>query len=317
MMLRDGESVGRTLRAGAIAFAFLTACAPKKPPPAPGVYLLNEDYDRVKSRVLIRRVVEPTRARLDFAVYDSNVLLHDPKDYKPKPPEKKVTLAELDFGGSLEKGTLCDRLDETPLTDEEKRSPMAWLPVSEYLLVWDDEISMGLYELGGLVSDETWNDESIVPAYQEISRAYLHKTPAGHEMWALVEFKPWVTFLEGVDDEDGDGFPEMYGRLKRDVVPEKIAEEILANYAGKVLSVHDINRNGGWAYMLVDYWYNKYFTETFEPEEKKAWPDEKARAAVGDELGALPKEAPSVLIRGEPFEGHVVYTVLYVECAAE
>ena len=93
----------------------------------------------------------------------------------------------------------------------------------------------------------------------------------------------------------------------------EIVEELLANYVGKILGREAIDK---WAYVLVDYWYNKYFTETFEPEEKKVWPDEKTKADVGRELSALPEEEPTLLIRGKPFEEYI-FLILYVEGAAE
>lgn len=319
-----GRWAHRALGTAAVGVMLLAGCQPKKAGPVagpgeekalppPGVYQINEDYDRIKSRVLIRRVVQPTLARLDFSAYDSNVLLHDPKEYKPNPPEKKAALADLDFGGSLEKETICDRLDEAPLTEDEKNSPMAWGTAREYLFMWDDGITLDLYVLGDAVSGETWNDDSPVRAYQEISRVYLHKGAGGYEMWAKVEFKPWVRFLEGIDDEDADGFPEIYGRLKRDAFPEAVADELIENYAAKVLSGEQVK---SWADDLGQYWYEQYKTETLDAKEKKGWPDEKTKADVGPELAALPDEEPTVVMRGKPFERYI-YLILYVEGMAE
>jgi len=190
---------------------------------------------------------------------------------------------------------------------------MAWRAVSEHLFLWDDDLTLSLYALGGVVSGETWNDEDVVVPYQEIARVYLHKASSGYEMWAKVEFKPWVGFLDGVDDEDADGFPEIYGRLKKDAFPGEVADELLKNHTAKVLSGDQVK---SWADDLGQYWYNSYKTETLEAKEKKGWPDEKTKADVGPELAALPDEEPTVVMRGKPFERYI-YLIFYVEGMAE
>ena len=94
---------------------------------------------------------------------------------------------------------------------------------------------------------------------------------------------------------------------RRDAVPGKLIDELLTNYAAKVFNRSAVD---DWAYNLRDYWYNSYFTE--EVKELEKWPDEKTSADVGSELTALPKEAPTVVIRAKPFEKRI-YLVLYVE----
>ena len=268
------------------------------PPEGPAVVLVDPDnYDRVNSRALVRRVLWPTLANMDFAAYDSNIITIDPKMYEPQPPEGKVGLADLDFGGALEKTSLVDRLDETPLTDAEKGSPMAWLPMKEFLVEWDFDKATALEETGGTVSGEKWNDDDIPVSYQELSRAYLHAAEGGRtELWVRVEFKPWVKFLEGVDDEDGDGFPEYYGRVPQEVISEELVRELAESYRGKALSEEELKT---WAYELGSYWYNGYLTETL-------WPDEEAEGPASRD-GKL-----TVIIVGRPFEEDL-YNVFLVE----
>ncbi|HHN46161.1 MAG TPA: hypothetical protein ENN09_01850 [Planctomycetes bacterium] len=291
----------------------------------PGVYLINKGYDRTKSRVLIRRVVAPTRARLDFAAYDKNVLLFDPKDYAPTPPDAPASLAELDFNGALVKETLCDRLEQTPLSNRAKADPIAWLPMLEHLVEWDFEQAKGLAEVNDAVAWETWNDADVTPSYQEISRVYLHEEGGEKQLWVQVEFKPWVKFLEGVDDEDGDGFPEIYGRVRPEAVNEAVFERVAGDYTRKTLGENEIRE---WAFILGSYWYHSYDTYTLrpvDPEKLKeagtvliddSWPDEEALAEAGRELADMPDNRPSIVIRGAPFR-EKIYLVLYVEGAEE
>ncbi|HHN46524.1 MAG TPA: hypothetical protein ENN09_03700, partial [Planctomycetes bacterium] len=222
------------------------AAPPAKPAPdglktvdmPPGVYLVNKDYNRVASKLLVRRVVEPTLARMDLAAYDANAILIDPKAYEPEPPDAAVPLAELDFDGALEKDTLCNRISQTPLSEEERNNPMAWRPLAAFLAINPDNIDTIELELAGAaVSEVKWNDPNIPQPYQEISTVHLHETPDDYELWAKVEFKPWVKFLKDVDDEDGDGFPEIYGRIRKDAVTPEITDYIIRHYLAKPLTL--------------------------------------------------------------------------------
>ena len=67
------------------------------------VQLINKNYDRLNSKVLIRKIMVPTRANLDFAAYAENVVRADTARFITKPPEKTMALTELDFSGALVK----------------------------------------------------------------------------------------------------------------------------------------------------------------------------------------------------------------------
>ena len=274
----------------------------------PQVELVNKDYDRLRSRVLIRRLHRATKANLELAVYDSNIMTYDPKEYAPTPPEEKPKLAGLDFGGALVKGSLVDRIDGTPLADAEKNGPVAWTGVSEHLLEWDFDKALALAEVGAKISDEKWNDDDVPIAYQEITRIYLHEAEGTVELWARVEFTPWVKFLADVDDEDGDGFPELYGKFPQGLVTEDILAEIEA-YRGEVFSGEDIKFL---ATEIGTQLYPKYNTETLDPDELAVWPDNKVMAEFGDELRALGNERPTIVIEGRPFK-KTLYNVFIIE----
>lgn len=295
-----------------------------------GVYPVNADYDRVESRVFMRRIVGPTRARLDFAAYDSNVMLLDPAAYRPDPPDGKVSMADLSFDGALDGDTLCDRIADTPLTAAERACPLAWRPASDHLIKLDEESEdggddalMDLLEVGAAVSGHKWNDPNIIPPYQEIACIYVHRTDAP-ELWAKVEFKPWVSFLQDVDDEDGDGFPEIYARIPAESVPASAVQALLGDYSSRVLSVDEVN---SWAYALGSDWYPSYFTYTLKPEptddsgggtagdgldivevpalpgdELSALPDGALDSIPAEELASLREEHPAVVIWGTPFK---------------
>ena len=279
------------------------------PAAAPGVFPVNQHYHRARSRVLMRRVVGPTMARLDFAAYDANMFYHDPTEYDPRLPEETPALKSLHFG-VLDADSLCDRLEETPLTDDEEAYPMSWEPVTAWLELWDAELASGLVRAGAEVAAETWNDEDVYNTYQEISRVYLHHGDDGAEMWARVEFKPWVKFLSGVGDEDGDGYPEIYGRFRAGVFRGELVEPLVSDYMTTLL---DRKAMAKWVYNLGEYWYKRYNTEALDVDELEGWPDEKTRADLGEELAELPKEPPSMVICAKVEQTRFLYLVLYVE----
>ncbi len=286
----------------------LPAAVASDNPPTPPVALVNENYNRLTSRVLIRRVLRPTLANLDYAAYDSNVMHHDPVMYEPSPPPVQE-LSDLHFDKTLVPESLTDHLSATPLTPAEKASPMAWLPMVEYLMDWDFDPGYALAEAGWQISEDMWNDDKLPRPYQEISSVYLHKNGDGtHSLWVRIEFKPWVKFLKNVDDEDNDGYPEIYGMMDGRVFDEKVIKKLTDDYMQRVLSPDEITE---WAADLAAGWYDKYNTSALEPEQIKIWPDAQTESEVKAELGELVLKQPDAVIRGKPFGKHV-YSVFLV-----
>lgn len=289
---------------------------PKAEPDAglPLVVLVNKDYNRLSSNLMVRRVRTATRAALDFSVYDSNIMTFDPKPYELSGPGREVSLKELDFGGALDKDSLCDRIESTPLSPEERSAPLAWLPASELLINWNYDLAAAFVECGAKVSGEKWGNDDVPVACQEITRLYFHRG-AGQitQAWVRVEFKPWVKFLKDVDDEDSDGFPEIYARLPSTVVRNEIVEHLLGDYSRKRLSREEVDT---WAYELGSYWYPVYNTEALDEKKRKQWPDETAKAELGEQISVLKGVEPTIIIVGRPF-GKNIYNVLIVEGMAE
>ena len=110
--------------------------APNGPEPVrkgPPVELVNKDYNRLTSIVMIKRVYKPTRANLEFAAFDSNVMREDPGTYVFKPPAKKPKLADLHFGGTP--GLRVGDMTSAGLHFQELRSAMPYLIMASDALV--------------------------------------------------------------------------------------------------------------------------------------------------------------------------------------
>ena len=74
----------------------------------------------------------------------------------------------------------------------------------------------GIQQLGSAVRGETWGYPATPGSpYQSVSEVYLHTPKSGPpELWAKVEFQPWFKAFANSPDQDGDGFPEVYGRVR-------------------------------------------------------------------------------------------------------
>lgn len=265
-------------------------------------------YDRVKSRAMVRTIAAPTVANLDYAAYNANPVRHDPQKFKPK-PKGDVALAGLTFGGMLE-GPV-DAIDGTPLTDEEKAQPMAWRPVENKL--WELTKEQGWQSIAGRIASEKFGDREVFKPFQEVATVYLHAGKDGDELWARVDFMPWVKFLEGVEDDDGDGFLEIYGRLVLDKVPAEAQQKAFAwirdDYTRKKLNYEQIR---DWINVLASYWYPTMNTDIMEMGEDTLWPTATTEKKCAKAMKGVTVAHPVAVVRGNPF-GQPIYNVYVVE----
>ena len=264
---------------------------------------INKDYNRSTSNIMIRRILPPTRANLDFAFYDSNAIFFNRSKIEHKSlPEKH--LSDLHFSNTLIPESLTDRLSSIPLTPAEMSSLMSWIPMTEYLIDWNFDQGYEMAKAGWNISEDSWGDDEITEPYQEISRVYVHtKADGKHELWVKVEFRPWVKFLKNVDDEDKDGFPEIYGMLNNKLYDENVVHRLLSEYTKKVLSRDEII---AWSYKIASDNYDKYATNALKQDEIAKWLDGKTEQEIKSEFGDQVFDKPDIVIRGRPF-GEVIY----------
>jgi hypothetical protein len=270
------------------------------------VRTLNEDYARTRSQVWVREVTRPTRAALDYAAYHANFMIADPEPETPVPAGKPDT--SHPFSGKLELGSLTPDLAKTPLSAAERQAPLAFAPLSEFLQARKVEGAEALAEVGSAVRSEKWGLQ--VPAGasgQQLSELYLHQTTSGPaEVWAKVEFQPWFKPLASSADQDGDGFPELYGRVAPGAVTAALTTAIQKDYIEPVLSASEVK---AWANQLSSYWYPSYNTDLIPAGA--SWPDEQTEPGIKQELGGRTFPAPTIVMRGKP-QGKATYNVFLV-----
>jgi hypothetical protein len=273
---------------------------------------LNKNFNRTKTHVMVRKVVAPTLANLDCAAYLANPVLYDPQKVKPKKPAKKIGPADCTFGGVIV--TPCATLAQTPLTKEECSRPMAWAPLLNRL--WELTKSDAFTKIGARVSGEKWADPSVFAPYQEIVAAYFHGQGDTASLWVKIEFKPWVKFLNGMSDEDRDGFKELYGRLDLLSVDSALVKKALswmqADYCATLLTKEQVV---DWANLLASYWYPKLNTDVVDMTGQTAWPGSDTEKKIKRELKGLLVADPTVVIKGNPY-GEKIYNVYVVDFPA-
>jgi SGNH hydrolase-like domain, acetyltransferase AlgX len=167
--------------------------------------------------------------------------------------------------------------------------------------------------VGAAVHDEKWG-LGLPPgsAGQTLSELYLHKPASGPaELWAKIEFQPWFKPLSTSSDQDGDGFPEIYGRLASGIATHGLLEAIEADYQAPILNAKEVK---AWANQLSSYWYPSFNTDLIPVGP--SWPDGQTEANIKGELGGRVFEQPTLVLRGKP-QGRPTYNVFLIHDAGE
>ncbi len=218
---RDRRLAG--LCVAALAAATCATGRPDFPWRAPGppvaatradVETVNPGYQRSRSQLLVRRVRRPSRASLDFAAYHANFMNADPPPERDEDAGKRPD-ASHPFEGAIARQSLTASIGGTPLSADERAHPVALAPLVELLAAKHVAGADRLEDVVGRVRAETWGlpgGPQVVR--QTASEGYLHDPGGGRpvELWVKIELAPWFHAFSSLPDEDGDGFPELYGR---------------------------------------------------------------------------------------------------------
>jgi alginate O-acetyltransferase complex protein AlgJ len=276
------------------------------------VRTLNEGYARTRSGVLVRQIDRPTRAALDWAAYHASFMIADPPpDVAPAPFKPEVTAP---FDGLVEAATLTGDVARTPLTEAERGHPVAFAPAVEYLAGKKVTGADALGDVAAAIRSETWGRPGApgLPT-QAPADLFVHRDAAGAaELWIKIELQPWFAAASFRDapDQDGDGVPEVYGRLKAGLVAPDAAAALEGDYATRVLTPAETK---AWANQLSSYWYPSFNTDLVPAGA--SWPDAHTEADIARELGGRVFSSPTFVLRGKP-SGRPVYQVFVVANAA-
>lgn len=315
-----------TRMGAASALVVLLACATGRPPfPWPAqkagkatdaaatrsdVETVNPAYRRSSSQILVRRVLRPTRASLDYAAYHANFMNADPAPEGLEDGGKQPDTSNP-FGGAIVRDSITASIAGTPLTPEERARPVALAPLVELLAAKRVSGADRLEDVVARVRAESWGLSGGPQIVRQTAvAAFLHDAGAGKpvEIWIEIEFAPWFQVFSKLPDDDGDGFPEIYGRADPETLGDAsaIASFVRDDYDGRLLSPGEV---ASWAHQLASYWYPSYNTDLVET--RGGWPADDTEAEIRKEAGALHFDAPAVVMRGKP-AGKPVYNVFLV-----
>lgn len=264
----------------------------------------NSTYNRTKSKVMMRLITKPTLAKLDFNAYDKNPFFYRPDSPKLTVPQNIPKLNDLNFGGAIK--SIKDRIDQTPLTPEDRVSAMAWEPMIDFLADRDYDKTLELMMIGLNVTKEKWGNNNVVRPIQKIATAYISSKG---EIWVKVEFEPNVDFLKEIDDEDNDGYKEIYGLIDKSKYSDDLINHLKSKYLAYELNDDEIR---DYFYKLSAKWYEGIKTETLDMKTQRQFPDDKTEPEIVNELKGLKINNATAIIRGNPY-GTILYNVFVVK----
>ncbi len=264
---------------------------------------LQSSLNRTTSHVMVRVVERPDRASLDVAAWDRNPIFHYPMTAALSAPARVAALSDLNFDGALEPATVCDTIADTPLTAAERARPLAWRPLTRYLIEHNYDLAAPLLVTGARVSAERWGNTELSRPLQQIALAWLH----GAELWVKVEFRPEITWIPA-GDEDGDGYHEVYARLAVEPLAPELRDLIATDYCGQVLTADEVD---SYFYGLCSEWYPSLQTYLLEGDEARPWPNAQTDPVAAAEVAGRVIAAPTAVIRGRPY-GQDMYNVFVV-----
>lgn len=305
LLLALSGALSVSCHAGGAQYPWGSASAPQ-PAEHAEVRTLNEGYRRNGSRVWVRQIARPTRAALDYAAYHANFMIADLEPESPLPNDREPDTSRP-FAGKVDVATLTSDIGKTTLTPAERRAALAFAPLSERLQSRKVEGAGELAAAGAAIRAEKWG-LPLPPGTsgQQLSELYLHAPAGGSaELWAKIEFQPWLSAFKG-SDQDGDGYPEIYGRLEAGAVTPAIVAEIRDDYSKKTLSPAEVK---AWANQLSSYWYPSFNTDLLAAGER--WPDAHTEAEIKRELGERSFSSPAIVLRGKP-QGKPTYNVFLI-----
>ncbi|MEP7050470.1 MAG: hypothetical protein ABJB12_08970 [Pseudomonadota bacterium] len=245
---------------------------------------------------------------MDYAAYHANFMIADPEPETPLAANLKPNTARP-FAGQLDTSTLTSDFDKLPLTAEERAQPLAFAPLSEFLQSHKVQGAAAFAAVGAAVHDEKWG-MTLPPGSsgQALSELYLHAPPTGPlEIWGKVEFQPWFTPFSSSSDQDGDGFPELYGKVVPSAANQALIDAIQKDYQGTVLGPAEVK---AWANQLSSYWYPSFNTDLMPVGS--TWPDEQTEANIKQELAGKTFDKPVIVLRGKP-QGKPTYNVFLID----
>ncbi|MCX7725979.1 MAG: hypothetical protein N2053_03920 [Chitinispirillaceae bacterium] len=254
-------------------------------------------FNRINSKIIARKITEPTMSNLDFAAYNQNPLLFEAYLKNKKVNLKRQQIEEFKTKGFFKE--IVDNIEEIKFSSTSKVIPIAWSPFLRRC--WNIVKNNYLQEISSKINSYKWGIKGEAYNLQEITILYINNIETYPEFWVKIEFMPNVKFTPQLSDEDKDGFTEIYGKINTDLMPsdslEKIVSWIKNDYTIRVLTDEQIK---DWATELVSYWYPIFNTDFMELKEDGSLPLLSIEKKIIKTLSSCKITTPSFIIEGKP-----------------
>lgn len=295
------------LLASALVVGGLAGCRSSVEEP---VRTLNPRYVRGESRALVREILEPSRASLDWAVWGEP--LFDPFPVQPSPRTTRIRRAAIDPSLLLQGGmfdSVCRKTSETGLSDSELVRPMAWNPVLRGWRTLDPV-------RGRRILSEWESIKALVRARLDgrsgairISALHLKAEQGVPRLWVRLEFPSWMgPHLQSIQDLTGEGDPDLWARWRLDQGDSTLLRWLSEDYSGRILRRSQARE---WAEEMVATLPPETSAELLDLDMENVFPQGGTEQEVLRELGDLRVFQPLAVVAGS-VEGVRRYLVLQV-----
>jgi hypothetical protein len=201
--------------------------------------LYNQTFDWTKQALSISIAATPTRRNFDNAVYRHNPALYrDTSQQAPVVPSPLPDIVagvaqNMSFpirGGTsdgkqaLDLTSAVDAVASTPVAATAETDYMLWTPMINWLTDWDPAKAATLKTVGAAVRAQNWGSNAVRP--QDIERVFVDATNT--TMWVEVLFAKFVTVGPGINDDDGDGYREIYVKVDAPNLSQEILDKLVS-----------------------------------------------------------------------------------------
>src|SRR5450759_1858216 len=198
----------------------------------------NLTFDWTKQTLSIAIAATATRRNFDNAVYRRNPALYRDTStlapLVPLPPPQIVGSVAMNLSFPIRGGandgkealvltSVVDSIADTPVAAMENPDYMLGIPMLNWLTDWDPTKSSDLKLAGVAVRQQNWG--SNVQRPQEIERVFLDTTNGA--LWVEVVFAKFVQVGDGITDNDGDGYKEIFAKIDGLYVTQEILDKLV------------------------------------------------------------------------------------------
>jgi hypothetical protein len=198
----------------------------------------NATFDWTKQILSIAIATTATRRNFDNAVYRHNPALYRDTSAQaavvPSPLPQIVGGAAMNMsfpirGGAndgkeaLDLASVVDSISDTPVAAMENTDYMLWTPMINWLTEWDPAKSSDLKVAGVAVRQQGWGSTAQRP--QDIERVFLDS--ANGALWVEVVFTNFVQLGDGITDNDGDGYREVFAKVGSAYFTQEILDKLV------------------------------------------------------------------------------------------